>query len=321
MRLKRKVRRSTRQYLIVVLICLVVLGFAAILATLVISNSIKDRYQAQLDQYSKEMDENKQTVFVATTDIKAGALINEENTDRRIEYSSQPLETFITSSDMGKMLLVDIPRGSHLLTNMVTEYKVSTRLREFEYSAIHLGTNINKEDTVDVRINFPNGEDYLIVSKKQLKGVSHDLSLCLMWLDEDELLRMSAAIVDAYEYDGTKIYLAKYIDPLIQEPSLVTYTPSLSVLKLIEENPNIVDRCSQEINKEIRKGLENRLASSFSRDVRELDWNLSSDTAYAYIDYDQDEEEAVELGRDEELEDAYYALDEYKRREEMITIE
>ena len=172
MRLRRKIKRSTRQYVVVVFICLLVLGFAAFLATFLISNSIRDNYQAKLDEYSQEMKDNQHAVFVATSDIKAGALITEENTDRRIEYSSQPLETLITTEDMGKVLLVDIPAGAHLLTSMVTDYKISTELRELEYIAIHLGSNVNKDDTVDIRINFPNGEDYIVNSKKIVRGLS-----------------------------------------------------------------------------------------------------------------------------------------------------
>lgn len=322
MRLRRKIKRSTRQYVVVVFICLLVLGFAAFLATFLISNSIRDNYQAKLDEYSQEMKDNQHAVFVATSDIKAGALITEENTDRRIEYSSQPLETLITTEDMGKVLLVDIPAGAHLLTSMVTDYKISTELRELEYIAIHLGSNVNKDDTVDIRINFPNGEDYIVNSKKIVRGLSQEAASCLMWLDEEEMLRMSAAIVDAYEYPGTKIYFTKYVDPLIQEPSVVTYTPSLSVLKLIEEDPNVVDRYSQEINKEIRKGLENRLASSFNMDVTQANWELSPDTSYASIEYKEEAEDAVELGRDNEIEDnSYYALDDDKSWEEVIVIE
>ncbi len=322
MRLRRKIKRSTRQYVVVVFICLLVLGFAAFLATFLISNSIRDNYQAKLDEYSQEMKDNQHAVFVATSDIKAGALITEENTDRRIEYSSQPLETLVTTEDMGKVLLVDIPAGAHLLTSMVTDYKISTELRELEYIAIHLGSNVNKDDTVDIRINFPNGEDYIVNSKKIVRGLSQEAASCLMWLDEEEMLRMSAAIVDAYEYPGTKIYFTKYVDPLIQEPSVVTYTPSLSVLKLIEEDPNVVDRYSQEINKEIRKGLENRLASSFNMDVTQANWELSPDTSYASIEYKEEAEDTVELGRDNEIEDnSYYALDDDKSWEEVIVIE
>ena len=322
MRLRRKIKRSTRQYVVVVFICLLVLGFAALSATFLISNRIRDSYQAKLDEYSQEMKDNQHAIFVATSDIKAGALITEENTDRRIEYSSQPLEAFVSTEDMGKVVLVDIPSGTHLLTSMVTDYKLSTELRELEYIAIHLGSNVNKDDTVDVRINFPNGEDYILISKKIVRGLSQEAASCLMWLDEEEILMMSAAIVDVYEYPGSKIYFAKYVDPLIQEPSTVTYTPSLPVLKLIEEDPNIVDRYSQEINKEIRKGLENRLASSFNKDVTQANWELVPDTSYASIEYKQEVEDAVELGEDNKFENnSYYALDDDKRLEEVIVIE
>ncbi len=64
---------------------------------------------------------------------------------------------------------------------------------------------------------------------------------------------MSAAIVDASLYHGSKLYMTKYIEPNIQEASIITYTPSVSILSLIENDPNIVNRCSQVLNKEVRR--------------------------------------------------------------------
>jgi hypothetical protein len=129
-------------------------------------------------------------------------------------------------------------------------------------------------------ILYPNGENFVVLSKKLLKGLQPDTSYCYLWVDEEELLRMSAAIVDAGLYPGSRLYMTRYIEANIQDPSIITYTPSISVLSLIENDPNIINRCSQVLNKEVRKALENRLARSMDIDVKEIQWDINGETIY-----------------------------------------
>ena len=43
----------------------------------------------------------------------------------------------------------------------------------------------------------------------------------------------------------------------------------------METDPNILERSSQALEKEVRKALENRLANSMSTDVSEISWDIS----------------------------------------------
>ena len=104
---------------------------------------------------------------------------------------------------------------------------------------------------------------------------------------------MASAIVDAYLYQGTKLYTTKYIEPNIQSSSKITYEPSLSTLLLINDNPNIIETATTELSKQVRKAMENRLAASLSTNVKEIDWKLNtnaiieSDDIPAVLDPDQ----------------------------------
>lgn len=109
-----------------------------------------------------------------------------------------------------------------------------------------------------------------------MKGYTQGTATCFFWMNEDELLRMSAAIVDAGLYTGSSIFVTKYIEPNIQEASVVNYTPSLSILTLLENDPNILDRVIQKLNREVRKSLENRLADSLATDVSSIKWDVGS---------------------------------------------
>lgn len=280
MRFIRRLKRTTRQYITVAFICIAVIGTAAIATSAAMIGQIRQEYENMLGEARQEMDDNKKTVLAALSDIKTGELLSEDMVEEKTVYSSQPGESYITKDDLGKAAIIDIPAGTHIIKSMVAKSDVSPSLREVVYEVFHISSNIEANDFADIRILYPNGESYIVLSKKQLKGYQPDMPVCYLWVDEEELLRMSAAIVDAALYTGSILYMTKYIEPNIQEASVVTYTPSISVLNLIEHDPNIVERCSQLLNIEVRKALENRLAESMDKDVKNINWDVNGEIRY-----------------------------------------
>ncbi len=280
MKVRRRLKRSTKQYIIVAIICIVVIGGAATATSIVITGQVKEEYQSLLQEAYQDMQDNQREVYVSTIDIHSGDIIKSDMLEKKMVYSSQPQETYITKKELGKTALIDIPSGTQMMNSMVTANNVTTNIREMEYQVISMNSNILVKDTVDVRIFYPNGESYVVLSKKKIMGYTPDTVSVFLWIDEAELLRMSAAIVDAALYTGAKLYVTRYIEPNFQEASVVTYTPSLSILSLIESDPNIIERCSQELNKNIRKALENRLADTMSTDLTAINWDVDPNTTF-----------------------------------------
>jgi hypothetical protein len=275
MKIQKRIKRTTKQYIIVAFICIVVIGGAAVITSIIITNQIREEYETLLEEANYDLEQNKRNVYVATSDIMSGEAITKENIEKRIVYSSQSQAGFITAKEIGKIALVDIPTDTLVLNTMLTDNLISNELREMEYGVININSNIINNDTVDVRIFFPNGEDYIILTKKIIKNITMDSQSCFLWLTEEEILRMSSAIVDAFLYNGAKIYTTKYIEPNLQEPSLITYEPSVSTLLLIQDNPNIVKTATNELSKQVRKAMENRLTESLNTSVNEIEWELS----------------------------------------------
>lgn len=275
MRFRRNIRRTTKQYIIVALICIVIIGSAAMITTIATIGQIRDEYKYMLNETQQEMHDNKKDVYVALSDISTGEFLTMDKVEQITAYSSQPSKIHITKDEIGKVVIIDIPKGTHIVKSMLSESIISAELREVEYDVIHISPNITANDYIDVRIAYPNGENYIVMSKKPLKGFQEGTPLCYMWVDEEELLRMSAAIVDAALYQGSKVFATKYIEPNIQEASIITYTPNISVLSMIENDPNIVERCSQLLNKEVRKAFENRLTQSLGLDVSAISWEIN----------------------------------------------
>lgn len=243
---------------------------------------IRDEYKYMLDEAEREINDNKKLVYVAVSDINTGEILKSDMVEQKSVYTSQPDESFITQADFGKSCMIDITKGTHIVKSMLAQNNVASNIREVEYEVIHIGANIDVNNYIDVRISFPNGENYIVLSKKLLKGFQPDMPQCYLWVDEEEILRMSAAIVDAGLYQGAKLFMTKYIEPNIQEASIITYTPNVEILSLIEQDENIIERCSQKLNKEVRKELENRLAKSMSLDVSSVNWEID-DSVYNNI--------------------------------------
>jgi hypothetical protein len=268
-------KRTTKQYIVVAIICIIIIGGASLFTTIFVANQIKVEYKTLLTEAENDRKQNQRYVYVAMNDISAGDAITENNTKKVTVYSSQPQNSFITNHDFGQLALIDIPLDTQLIKTMLTETKVSSDLREVEYQILNINSNIISNDTIDVRIVFPNGESLVVLSKKIIKGITEGTVMCYLWLDPQEILKMSAAIVDAALYPGTRLITTKYIEPSIQDASEITYTPSLSILELLETDPNILERSSKELEKEVRKALENRLANSMSTDVSEINWDIN----------------------------------------------
>lgn len=274
MKINRRIKRSTKQYIIVALICIIVIGGAATLTSIIITAQIKEEYQALLNTAHQELEANQKNAYIALTDINCGDVIQMDKVEKKTVYSSQPQDTFISQEDIGMTALVDIPAGTQILSPMLTDNSISDELREVEYQVININSNIANNDTVDIRLCYPNGESYVVLSKKIIRGYTAGNTSCYFWNDEEEILRMSAAVVDASLYSGSTLFVTKYIEPNIQEASVVNYTPSISILSLLESDPNILEKASQELGRQVRKALENRLADSLGTDISTISWDL-----------------------------------------------
>lgn len=260
-----KTNRSFRQYLMVALICMVVIGGSALTAFILTTNHIRSSYQAKLTSAQQQILDSQKNVYETTKDILPGQIISKDNTKYTTVLSSQDQKTFIDITDIGKTALIKIPAKTAVTKSEVTNAKVSSDLRETNFTVISNSANVVDNDTVDVRIVFPNGENYIVLSKKNIFDISKDRTECYFWLDEEEIQLMSSAIVDAYLYDGAKIYTTEYIEPSIQDASVVTYVPSDATIKLIKNDPNIVNIASKYLNGALRKDMESKLTKDTSK--------------------------------------------------------
>ena len=152
---------------------------------------------------------------------------------------------------------VDMKKNTVLTTELIAKSDEVTTddLRKQEYNMIILPSQIQTKDYIDIRLALPTGQDYIVVSKKQVTipelGDGSQSSTDIWFnLTEEEIILLNNAIVDAYRIEGSKLYATTYVEAGTQEASTPTYIPNTEVAQLISQNPNIV--------KEAKEGLITR---------------------------------------------------------------
>ena len=168
--------------------------------------------------------------------------IEKNNNKEYVELNSVPLVAKVT---MKKNTLIT----TELLSKI--DSVVQNDVRKQEYNMIVLPMDLTTGDYVDIRVLLPSGQDYIVVSKKEvtipsINGVDSEDTIWIN-LTEDEILHMSCAIIDTYKITGAKIYATKYTEAGMQEAATPTYPLSENTTALLTSNPNILEKAMNEI--------------------------------------------------------------------------
>ena len=175
---------------------------------------------------------------------------------------------------------IDIPKGTVITEKMlalkseaVTDTNsINSTYRLVEYSMIMLPTELQKGDTIDVRISYPNGQDFIVVAKKVVEKT--DSSSIWLKLKEDEILKMNSAIIESYSVEGAKMYAVNYTQPGVQAAANANYPVSDKVYELLVQDPNIASAIQQQyrsaINNHtlIRRPINEILQSTQQEELR-----------------------------------------------------
>lgn len=250
-------------------ICLVIVCVLLIMAcaAFIVTKMSLDDEMATVDSMADEMARNKQTIYVASTDIGSGDTIKEnENVFKQTVYTGLASSYYITEDDLGSVAIVDIDAGMTIMNNMVTSLSIANDTREYEMQVVNLMVDQEENDLVDIRIMFPDGTDYVVLTKKYIKNLN--LENCVFWtyLNEEEILRMASATIDAFTITGTKIYAVRYVEGNLQEEAVPTYLVNSSIQDMMDPSSsyydeNLLTKAQTTLNALARKNLEARLES------------------------------------------------------------
>lgn len=245
------------------------------------TTALKQDLQEQTDVLNSQIAANNRSGYVALTNINQGDILQDGvNISMATFASGADVTTFATADCIGKQAVVNIPANTPITTNVVAT-EMPKQMNERECTFINLSANLLKGDFVDVRILFPNGEDYIVVSKVAIQNPVIASNIVYLWLQEHEILNLDGAIVDA-NLHGAMIYTTKYIEPEIQPANTVTYQPNEAVIALMQKDPNIVQEAAAALSVSARQSIEDRL-KAFEKAYPdfELKLDLSEDTSEA----------------------------------------
>ena len=204
--------------------------------------------------------------YVLTKDVAAGEALTADMFQVQRVQSTEDLSAAESPAEadlLGKRLKVSLTKGAALSADVLYEgAPVADDERRVELREVELPKTLREDEYVDVRIVFPNGEDYLVVGHKRVYRIIRDdegevLALQLRLLEE-ELLRYQAACVDTKTYRDTRLYAVQYTGEY-QVAAQAYYPVNREVFRLLQWDPNIVELFVVEKEQERRSLLETAL--------------------------------------------------------------
>ena len=248
-------RRARTSFIMGFLVALII-GALAVVGLLMKIKGINEAKEA-LEALQKQ-------VYVAAEDIKSGDEVSLEENFRQGTVQTEMDQTLMISADdfeftnedgeidpkydedgnqLAKTMImkIDVPAGTIITKDMLEEVddqlQDSQRIQEF--NMINLPSQLKNGQYVDIRMSFPNGQDFVVLAKKKVFG-TNATSIWLK-LNELEISLMNNAIVESYTGTGVRLYALPYIEAGRQKQAIPTYVASQDVMNLMGNNPNILE--------------------------------------------------------------------------------
>lgn len=284
------IRRRSRKLIIAGLAGAVVTGAVCAGVMLYYMHNYKEQRSLERTQYEQRITEleeeqlrqlnSMKVAWVPVRDIPPGHFLEAKDIKEvRIPYDGSSGNLLSGKEEVaGKGAKIELLKGTPISRTMLfEEMPTPSDLRHREMKAVYLPSNLRKGDVIDVRVQFPTGQDYIILSKKNIDKLQN--SAFWTTLSEQEILLLSSALVDAYLHEAT-IYALTYVEPQLQEKAIPNYPPNAEVTKLIASNPNIVKTAEKYLEITLRSTLEDDLSKlSPDQQIQVSDMQLDSSTA------------------------------------------
>ncbi len=200
----------------------------------------------KLEEVNMELGRYKEgTVCILKKDMERGQEIRAEDVSV-VSGKFYNRTSFDKPEDyIGMVLRTDIRSGTILNTCVVAEKEnVGDNLRTYYIDYMDIPAGFSDGTSFDIRICFPNGEDYLVAGNKEISV--RDEEGFYVDLTRREALLLSSARVDSSIYTGTRLYAAFYTTGF-EMNEIQTYPVNSYVFSLGQWEPNIKETFSEEM--------------------------------------------------------------------------
>ncbi|SFR62723.1 CpaB family protein [Anaeromicropila populeti] len=240
-------------------------------------------------QEREEKSVSKVTVCLLARKLLPGEELKEQDIYRKeMEEGSCYMEEISVNNLIGKAARISLEKDTLLLKEFFYDAdKPSEDLRLHQVTWISYTEKLKTGDYVDIRISFPNGADFVVLSKKKILDLSPKKQMSetnqeaksglesvesSLWfeLNEEELLRLSSAGFDILNQKGTYLYAIQYTD-FQQEAARINYPVNEVVEKILKEDPNILILLQDTETFELRYLVENFESSLLNEEENSLE--------------------------------------------------
>lgn len=196
------------------------------------------------NEVTTEYRNNVATLYLSRNNSRYELKQEEQTESYYIEVNGN--KEYVELAEAPIIAKVNMNKNSVITIDMISksDEKTTNDLRKMEYNMLILPSQLATDEYIDIRLSLPSGQDYIVVSKKkveipQIGGIDSEDTIWIK-LTEEEIITMNNAIVDAYRMLGSKLYVTTYTEAGIQDAASPTYVPTAEVMKLIDNNPNII---------------------------------------------------------------------------------
>lgn len=223
-------RKTRNSFLLGMLIMLIIaIAVVAILYFVVFSDAI-----------TNAQDKGKNGIAYAyrlTAGIKSGDTIQIGKVEKvELYVDDLPADYINASVDVTTFKAkVALQAGTILSSSLLYQDEmVANSTRLMEYNMLTLPSTLSVGDYIDVRLTMPSGQNYIVLSKKQVMSLNN--TTVGLYLTEDEILMMTGAIIDSYIMKASDLNAVQYVEAGLQQASTPTYSVNAEVYQLIQAN-------------------------------------------------------------------------------------
>ena len=171
------------------------------------------------------------------------------------------------SDAVGKYYKIKTTYGTPITQDTIMDDELDDSSREIDIVSSSWPTGLKVGDYVDLRLIYPKGEDYIVLSHKRVNDINGETLKVI--LSEREIMFYGSAVIDQFinSSNGAVLYCTKYVEPGVQKPAEVYYNIPANILTVLTANPNIIDKI---------------VDTGISRDIIEREFNnISTETGSA----------------------------------------
>lgn len=150
-------------------------------------------------------------VVVLKRNVVQGEIITADMIET-VNVNNRTVPTGVVSSGsvVGLSAKYNIAAKVPITGDMVSDEVVAADVRDVEINTVLMPSDLVEGDTVDIRIMYPNGTDYVVLAQKNIDKI-YDTTFW-MKLSEDEIQLLNSAVVDSFLNSGSKLYALRYTD-------------------------------------------------------------------------------------------------------------